>query len=151
MRHRDRRLLSALTEGPALKRDIGPVGSSLLSFNGIVGAGIFALPATLHLQFGTFSPWLFPIFGLLILLVAVPFARLAALFSVSGGPVAYVAPFGPAASFQVGWLYYIARTTAFDSSCSKNPMAVAVRVSPRNRTHSQVARFRTIFRKDVAK
>ncbi len=118
MCHRHRRLLSALTEGPALKRDIGPVGSSLLSFNGIVGAGIFALPATLHLQFGAFSPWLFPIFGLLILLVAVPFARLAALFSVSGGPVAYVAPFGPAASFQVGWLYYIARTTAFAANAT---------------------------------
>ena len=39
---------------PGLKRDIGPIGSSLLSFNGIVGAGIFALPATLHLQFGAF-------------------------------------------------------------------------------------------------
>jgi APA family basic amino acid/polyamine antiporter len=107
-----------LSEAPALKRDIGPVGSSLLSFNGIVGAGIFALPATLHLQFGMFSPWLFPIFGLLILLVAIPFAQLAALFSISGGPVAYVAPFGPTASFQVGWLYYIARTTAFAANAT---------------------------------
>lgn len=95
-----------------LKRDIGPTGSAFLSFNGIVGAGIFALPATLHLQFGAFSPWLFPLFGLLILLVAIPFARLAALFSASGGPVAYCAVFGPAATFQVGWLYYLARLTA---------------------------------------
>lgn len=101
-----------------LKRDIGPVGSSLLSFNGIVGAGIFALPATLHLQFGLFSPWLFPIFGLLILLIAWPFARLAALFSTSGGPVAYTACFGPAASFQVGWLYYVARLTAFAANAT---------------------------------
>lgn len=95
-----------------LKRDIGLVGAVLLAFNGIVGAGIFALPGTLHQQFGAFSPWLFPIFGLLMLLIAVPFARLAALFTVSGGPVAYVAPFGRMASFQVGWLYYIARVTA---------------------------------------
>ena len=72
-----------------LRREIGFTGSAFLSFNGIVGAGIFALPATLHLQFGAFSPWLFPIFGLLILLVALPFARLAALFPQSGGPVAY--------------------------------------------------------------
>ena len=50
---------------PRLRRDIGFTGSAFLSFNGMVGAGIFALPGTLHAQFGAFSPWLFPIFGLL--------------------------------------------------------------------------------------
>jgi hypothetical protein len=62
-----------------LKRDIGFWGSSFLSFNGLVGAGIFALPATLYTQFGTFSPWLFPLFGALALLVALPFSRLGRL------------------------------------------------------------------------
>ena len=98
---------------PQLRRDIGLVGSGLLTFNGIVGAGIFALPATLAADFGAFSPWLFPLFGLAILLVVVPFARLASLVSVSGGPVTYVAPFGRVAAFQVGWLYYLARLTSF--------------------------------------
>jgi amino acid transporter len=101
-----------------LRRDIGFTGSAFLSFNGIVGAGIFALPATLHMQFGAFSPWLFPIFGLLILLVALPFARLAALFPQSGGPVAYAATFGPIASFQAGWLYYLARVTALAANAN---------------------------------
>jgi APA family basic amino acid/polyamine antiporter len=101
-----------------LRRDIGFTGSAFLSFNGIVGAGIFALPATLHLQFGAFSPWLFPLFGLLILLVVLPFARLASLFPVSGGPVVYVAPFGRLATFQVGWLYYLARTTALAANAN---------------------------------
>src|SRR3546814_370387 len=101
-----------------LRRDIGFTGSAFLSFNGIVGAGIFALPATLHIQFGAFSPWLFPIFGLLILLVALPFARLAALFPQSGGPVAYTAAFGPVASFQAGWLYYVARVTALAANAN---------------------------------
>ena len=36
-------------KGGSLRRDIGLTGSAFLSFNGIVGAGIFALPATLHL------------------------------------------------------------------------------------------------------
>ena len=103
---------------PRLERRIGPLGSALLSFNGIVGAGIFALPAALHAQFGTFSPWLFPIFGSLILLVALPFANLAALFSSSGGPVAYTACFGRIASFQVGWVYYLARLTAFAANAN---------------------------------
>ncbi len=101
-----------------LRRDVGFTGSAFLSFNGIVGAGIFALPATLHLQFGAFSPWLFPIFGLLILLVALPFARLAACFPSSGGPVAYTAAFGPLASFQIGWLYYVARVTALAANAN---------------------------------
>ena len=104
--------------GPRLERRIGPLGSALLTFNGIVGAGIFALPAALHVQFGTFSPWLFPIFGLLILLVALPFANLAAIFSVSGGPVAYTACFGRVVSFQVGWVYYVARLTAFSANAN---------------------------------
>ena len=104
--------------GPRLERRIGPLGSALLSFNGIVGAGIFALPATLYLQFGTFSPWLFPLFGLLILLIALPFANLAAIFTSSGGPVAYTACFGRVASFQVGWVYYVARLTAYAANAN---------------------------------
>ena len=95
-----------------LKRDIGFWGSSFLSFNGLVGAGIFALPATLYTQFGTFSPWLFPLFGALALIVALPFSRLAAYHPQSGGPVAYTAPFGPLVAFQIGWIYYVARATA---------------------------------------
>lgn len=106
------------TRSPALERRIGALGSGLLSFNGIVGAGIFALPAALHLQFGAFSPWLFPIFGALILLIALPIAKLAALFSSTGGPVAYTACFGRAASFQVGWLYYVARTAAYAANAN---------------------------------
>ena len=60
-----------------LRRDIGFTGSAFLAFNGVIGASIFALPAKLQDQFGWFSPWLFPLFGLLVLLVALPFARTA--------------------------------------------------------------------------
>lgn len=101
-----------------LRRDIGFWGSSFLSFNGMVGAGIFALPAALALQFGDFSPWLFPLFGILIVIVALPFARLASYFPSSGGPVAYTASFGPFASFQMGWLYYVARITALAANAN---------------------------------
>lgn len=101
-----------------LRRDIGFSGSAFLAFNGMIGAGIFALPGTLHQQFGAFSPWLFPIFGLLVLLVALPFARLASRFTESGGPVAYTAVFGPVVSFQVGWIYYVARATALAANAN---------------------------------
>ncbi|MGZ8285263.1 MAG: APC family permease [Allosphingosinicella sp.] len=100
------------TQDEPLRRDIGFLGSAFLSFNGVVGAGIFALPGTLYEKFGAFSPFLFPLFGLLVLVVALPFARVAAHHRVSGGPVVYAAVFGPAASFQAGWLYYVARAAA---------------------------------------
>lgn len=99
-------------EEKSLRRDIGFFGSAFLSFNGVVGAGIFALPATLYTQFGAFSPWLFPLFGALVLIVAYPFSRLAAYHPASGGPVMYTAAFGPLVSFQIGWIYYVARSTA---------------------------------------
>jgi APA family basic amino acid/polyamine antiporter len=100
------------TKDEPLRRDIGFLGSAFLSFNGMVGAGIFALPGTLYDRFGAFSPYLFPLFGMLVLVVAVPFARVAARHPVSGGPVVYAAAFGPAAAFQAGWIYYVARATA---------------------------------------
>jgi amino acid transporter len=101
-----------------LRRDIGFFGSAFLAFNGVVGGGIFALPATLHSQFGAFSPFLFPLFGLLVLVVAAAFARVAARHPLSGGPVVYAAAFGPAAAFQAGWLYYVARTAALAANAT---------------------------------
>jgi amino acid transporter len=101
-----------------LRRDIGLTGSAFLAFNGIVGAGIFGLPGTLHEKFGGFAPWLFLLFLIPILLIALPFARVASMHSTTGGPVAYVAPFGPMVTFQVGWLYYAARITALAANAN---------------------------------
>jgi basic amino acid/polyamine antiporter, APA family len=101
-----------------LRREIGFAGSAFLSFNGVVGAGIFALPETLYSQFGSFSPFLFPLFGALIFIIALPFSRTASHHRVSGGPVVYAAVFGRAASFQAGWLFYIARATAFAANAN---------------------------------
>jgi basic amino acid/polyamine antiporter, APA family len=101
-----------------LRREIGLLGATFLAFNGVVGAGIFALPGTLHVQFGTFSPWLFPLFGLAVLLIMLPLARLASLHSETGGPVAYAAPFGRLVAFQTGWLYCLARVSAMAANAT---------------------------------
>jgi amino acid transporter len=106
-----------MAEG-GLRRDIGLIGSAFLAFNGIVGAGIFGLPGTLHEKFAGFAPWLFLLFLIPILLIALPFARVASMHSATGGPVAYVTPFGPMATFQVGWLYYAARITALAANAN---------------------------------
>ena len=103
---------------PRLERRIGLPGAVLLSFNGVLGAAIFALPATLAADFGTFSPWLFPLVAAASLLIIVPFARSAGAFPESGGPAEYGRVFGRFVGFELGWVYYLARTAAFAANAN---------------------------------
>lgn len=105
--------MSEPAETARLPRRIGIGGALLLAFNGAIGASIFALPGTLAEDFGTFAPWLFPLVGLASLLIAIPFSRSVAAFPESGGPATYGRVFGKLAGFELGWIYYIARATAF--------------------------------------
>ncbi|HEU5286382.1 MAG TPA: APC family permease [Sphingomicrobium sp.] len=103
---------------PKLERRIGLAGAILLSFNGVLGGGIFAMPAILAVDFGSFSPWLFPLVAFASLLIIVPFARSAGAFPQSGGPATYGAVFGRFVGFELGWIYYIARTAAFAANAN---------------------------------
>ena len=103
---------------PVLERRIGLGGSILLSFNGVLGGAIFALPALLAADFGAFSPWLFPLVALVSLVIIIPFAKSAGVFPESGGPAAYGAVFGRFTGFELGWVYYIARTAAFAANAN---------------------------------
>ena len=96
-----------------LPRRIGVGGALMLAFNGSIGASIFALPAALATDFGTSAPWLFPLVGLAFLLIAIPFSRSVAAFPESGGPATYGRVFGALPGFELGWIYYVARATAF--------------------------------------
>ena len=99
----------AALEAPAPPRVVGTLGATLMSVNGMIGAGIFALPALLYAKTGLFAPWLFLIFGLLFASITLIAARLATMFRDSGGPQLYAqAAFGPTVGFQVGWLLVIA-------------------------------------------
>lgn len=100
--------------GGALVRDIGLFGASFLILNGMIGAGIFALPAAIAANAGAHSPWLFLGVGLLFISVVLVFAELASYFTQSGGPVLYAtAAFGPMAGFNTNWLLFLSRLTAF--------------------------------------
>lgn len=101
-----------------LPRRIGLIGAVALAFNGAVAASIFALPATLAADFGAFSPLLFPIVGAAAMLIIVPFSWTVAAFPQSGGPAAYGAVFGRFIGFELGWIYYIARATAFAANAN---------------------------------
>ena len=96
-----------------LVRGIGVFGSALLVLNGLVGAGIFALPPIIAARAGTFGPWLFLAAGLLFIPVVLAFAELSSYFRKSGGPVLYATvAFGPLVGFSTGWIYYISRAGA---------------------------------------
>jgi amino acid transporter len=103
--------IAAADEG--LRRDISRLGFATISLNGVIGAGIFALPAVAAAATGLFSPWLILFCGLLIMPVVLSFARAASFFRGTGGPLAYVGhAFGPFAGFQVGWLFTLSRVTS---------------------------------------
>jgi APA family basic amino acid/polyamine antiporter len=107
-----------VSERARLARQIGLGGALLLSFNSVVGSGIFALPAALAERLGAFSPYIFPIAGLVLLLIAVPYARAAAAFDHNGGPAAHGAAFGRLVGFELGWIYYVSRAAAFAANAA---------------------------------
>jgi amino acid transporter len=84
-----------------------------MSFNGMMGAGIFAMPAILFGTLGSFAPWMILIVGLMVAATVLVFARLASMFEQSGGPQLYAeAAFGPVIGFQAGWLQMISLIAA---------------------------------------
>nr|WP_314442720.1 APC family permease [uncultured Sphingomonas sp.] len=102
-----------MTATSALPRKVGAGGAALLSFNGAVGAAVFALPATLNGDVGPWAALLFPLAALVMLLIAIPFAKAIAAMPGDGGPVVYGSAFGRFAGFELGWTYYVARLAAF--------------------------------------
>ncbi|MEL6737714.1 MAG: amino acid permease [Pseudomonadota bacterium] len=85
-------------------RVVGLAGAILTSLNGVVGSGIFALPALLFAAAGTFSPIAILIFACLYGSVLAVIAKLSTVFRQSGGAQLYAEhAFGPAVGFQVGW------------------------------------------------
>ncbi|WP_286261440.1 APC family permease [Thalassotalea atypica] len=95
------------------KRTITKLGIAVLAINGLIGAGIFALPAGAAELSGNLSPWMFIVCALLMSLVILSFAQLSAGFDKTGGPVLYTQKaFGSHVSFQTTWLLYIGRLTA---------------------------------------
>ena len=59
-----------MAESQALPRTVGFWGTTLFPVNGMIGAGIFALPAIKVAAVGNFAPWMMLIGALLILPLA---------------------------------------------------------------------------------
>jgi amino acid transporter len=95
-----------------LLRALGRWDLLALVINGIVGAGIFGLPAKVQLLLGVYSLWAILVCAAVIGLVILCFAEVASRFVETGGPFVYAgAAFGPFAGFLTGWLLWVARVT----------------------------------------
>ena len=85
-----------------------------VAINGIIGAGIFGIPSGVFAQTGTYSLLAFVACGLVVVLIILCFAEVSSRFSSTGGPYLYAREaFGSAIGFEVGWLIWLARLTAF--------------------------------------
>ena len=105
--------------GGGLVRAIRRPDLVALIVNSIIGAGIFGLPATAFALAGSYSVFAFVACALVVTLIIACFAELGSRFTATGGPYLYArVAFGPWVGFQVGWLMWLSRLTAFAAICN---------------------------------
>lgn len=87
--------------------------------NSIIGAGIFVLPARAFKLTGNYSLIAFVVCAVVVALIILCFVEVSSRFTETGGPYLYAqVAFGPAVGFQVGWMNWIARVSAFATNCN---------------------------------
>jgi basic amino acid/polyamine antiporter, APA family len=90
-----------------------------IAINGIIGAGIFGLPAKVFSLIGSYSLIAFVVCALVVTLFILCFAEVGSRFDETGGPYLYAREaFGPTVAFEIGWLIWLARLTAFAANCN---------------------------------
>jgi APA family basic amino acid/polyamine antiporter len=96
-----------------LLRVIGRWSLTALVVNGIIGSGIFGLPAPLAAAVGRASPWAALLAGAAMAVIAACYAEVASQFSATGGTYLYVRhALGRLAGLQVGWMTLLVRLAA---------------------------------------
>ena len=96
-----------------LPRTVGFWGAALFPINGMIGSGIFAVPAILAAAVGAFAPWMMLVGAFLMLPLVLVFALHATRFDSHGGPVLYASEaFGRFFGFQAGWTRYASGVVA---------------------------------------
>jgi APA family basic amino acid/polyamine antiporter len=84
-----------------------------LALNGVVGSGVYLLPAAAAVHLGSASVWAVPLAGLTVLLVQLCFVEAGSRFDEPGGAYVYTrVAFGETAGFAVGWMSFVGRVTA---------------------------------------
>ena len=90
-----------------LKRVIGVPGLALAIVNGIIGAGIFALPAIVSMAMGAFGVFSYIFCSIMLAAIMLCYAEIGSRVTTSGGSYAYVeAAFGGFPGFIINWLFF---------------------------------------------
>jgi APA family basic amino acid/polyamine antiporter len=90
-----------------------------ITINGIIGAGIFGLPSKVYSLIGTYSIIAFIACAFVVALIILCFAEVSSRFDDTGGPYLYAREaFSPAVAFEIGWLIWLVRITAFAANCN---------------------------------
>ncbi|HTD43353.1 MAG TPA: amino acid permease [Bryobacteraceae bacterium] len=98
---------------PRLVRAIGLFSLMAMAVNGMVGAGIFVLPAQVAGILGPAALSAYVVAGFAVGLIVLCFAEVGTLFERSGGPYLYArAAFGNWIGFEIGWMLLLSRLTA---------------------------------------
>lgn len=122
-----------MAESQVLPRTVGFWGTALFPVNGMIGSGIFALPAIMVAAVGNFAPWMMLFGALLILPLVFVFAALATRFDNNGGPPIYVhSAFGPFLGFQSGWTRFASGVVAVAANTHVAVAYLAVLIPPLN-------------------
>jgi len=104
---------------PPLIRGLGRWDLLALVINGVVGAGIFGLPAKVQALLGAVGLWAIVLCAAMIALVVLCFAELASRYDQTGGPYVYAgAAFGPFVGVATGWVLWFARITGCCAICN---------------------------------
>src|SRR5256712_3750575 len=107
------------TSSAGLVRGIRRWDLVAITINGIIGAGIFGLPSRVFSLIGSYSLLAFVACALVVTLIILCFAEVGSRFDETGGPYLYAREaFGPTIAFEVGWLIWLARLTAFAANCN---------------------------------
>ena len=90
-----------------LKRVVGVSGLALSIVNGVIGAGIFALPAIVSIAMGAFGIFGYIFCSILLAAIMLCYAEIGSRVTTSGGSYAYVeAAFGNFPGYIINWLYF---------------------------------------------
>src|SRR5260370_6189776 len=108
-----------LASNGGLVRGRGKWDLIAMAMNAVIGAGIFGLPSKVFALIGPYSLIAFVVCALVVMLIILCFAEVGSRFDETGGPYLYAREaFGPTVAFEVGWLIWLARLTAFAANCN---------------------------------
>ncbi|HRF22910.1 MAG TPA: amino acid permease, partial [Chitinophagaceae bacterium] len=98
--------MSSSNTDEGLKKVIGVPALTLTILGGVIGAGIYALPAVVSVSLGAFGIFAYIVCGIMLASIMLCYAEAGCRVSKSGGSYVYVEnAFGKFSGYIINWLY----------------------------------------------